>query len=86
MLLIITLLSLTKTPINFWCKQKLNFRSLIQPSETLPIELTETHIYIYIYTHTYIVLVEFIVNAFIWDVLNFSSFLTLRISLYNFIE
>ena len=30
----------TKTPISFWCKQGLNPRSLIQPSETLPVELT----------------------------------------------
>ena len=34
----------TKTPISFWCRQGLNSRSPIQPSETLPIELTETHI------------------------------------------
>ena len=33
----------TKTPINFWCRQRLNPRSLIQPSETLPVELTGTH-------------------------------------------
>ena len=33
----------SKTPINFWCKQGLNFRFLIQLSETLPIELTKTH-------------------------------------------
>ena len=33
----------TKTPIKFWCRQGLNLRSLIQPSETLPVELTGTH-------------------------------------------
>ena len=33
----------TKTPINFWYKRRLNLRSLIQPSKTLPIELTGTH-------------------------------------------
>ena len=33
----------TKTPINFWCKRRLNLRSLIQLSKTLPIELTGTH-------------------------------------------
>ena len=33
----------TKTLINFWCRWKLNLRSLIQPLETLPIELTKTH-------------------------------------------
>ena len=38
-----TLYHQTKTPIGFWCKQGLNFRSLIQPSETLPVELTGTH-------------------------------------------
>ena len=27
----------------FWCKRGLNLRSLIQPSETLPVELTGTH-------------------------------------------
>ena len=32
-----------KTPINFWCRRGLNPRSVIQPSETLPFELTETH-------------------------------------------
>ena len=29
----------------FWCRWGLNSRSLIQPSETLPVELTETHDY-----------------------------------------
>ena len=33
----------TKTPISFWCRQGLNPRSLIQPSETLPVELIGTH-------------------------------------------
>ena len=33
----------TKTPISFWYKWGLNHRSLIQPSETLPVELTGTH-------------------------------------------
>ena len=33
-----------KTPISFWCRRGLNPRSLIQPSETLPVELTGTHI------------------------------------------
>ena len=32
-----------KIPISFWCRRELNSRSLIQPSETLPVELTETH-------------------------------------------
>ena len=35
----------TKTLISFWCKRKLNSKSLIQPSETLPIELTGIHAY-----------------------------------------
>ena len=34
----------TKTPIGFWYKGGLNLKSLIQPSETLSVELTETHI------------------------------------------
>ena len=38
-----TLYHQTKTPIGFWCRQRLNFRSLIQPSETLPVKLTGTH-------------------------------------------
>ena len=33
----------SKTPISFWYRRRLNLRSLIQPSEILPIELTETH-------------------------------------------
>ena len=35
----------TKTPTNFWCKQRLNLRSLIQPSKTLLVKLTRTHYY-----------------------------------------
>ena len=35
----------TKTPIGFWCRRRLNPRSLIQPSEILPIELIGTHLY-----------------------------------------
>ena len=33
----------TKTPISFWCRRGLNSRSLIQLSETLPVELIGTH-------------------------------------------
>ena len=33
----------TKTSISFWCRRGLNPRSLIQPSEILLVELTETH-------------------------------------------
>ena len=36
----------TKTLISFWCRRGLNPRSLIPPSETLPIELTRTHMFI----------------------------------------
>ena len=43
LLLIIVYYHQTKTSINFSCKRGLNLRSLIQASETLPIELTETH-------------------------------------------
>ena len=46
-LLMIALYHQTKTPISFWCKRGLNPKSLIQPSETLPVELTETHTIIY---------------------------------------
>ena len=42
-LLIIALYHHIKTPIGFWWRQRLNPRSLIQPSETLSVELTGTH-------------------------------------------
>ena len=42
-LIMITLYHQTKTPICFWCRQGLNPRSLIQPPEILPVELTRTH-------------------------------------------
>ena len=42
-LLIIALYYQTKTPISFWCRRRWNPRYLIQPSETLPVELIETH-------------------------------------------
>ena len=41
--LMIAIYHQTKTPISFWYRRELNSRSLIQPSETLPIELTGTH-------------------------------------------
>ena len=41
-LLMIALYHQTKTPISFWCRRELNLRSLIQPSEILPVELTGT--------------------------------------------
>lgn len=41
-----------KTPINFLCRRELNFRSLIQPQDTLPIKLTETHTYNQRFEHT----------------------------------
>ena len=44
-LLMIALYHQTKTPISFWYRRGLNSRSLIQPSETLPVELTGTHMY-----------------------------------------
>ena len=43
MVSVINLYHQTKTPIGFWCRRGLNLRSLIQPSETLPVELTGTH-------------------------------------------
>ena len=42
----------TKTLIDFWCMRDLNLRFLIQPSETLLIELTKTHILIIRYSST----------------------------------
>ena len=42
-LLMIALYHQTKIPISFWCRRGLNHRSLIQPSETLLVELTGTH-------------------------------------------
>ena len=42
-LLMIAFYRQTKTPISFWYRRRLNPRSLIQPSETLPVELTEIH-------------------------------------------
>ena len=33
----------TKTPISFWRRRRLNFIFFIQPSETLSVELIETH-------------------------------------------
>ena len=41
----ITLYHQAKISISFWCKRGLNPRSLIQPLETLLIELTGIHIY-----------------------------------------
>ena len=53
----------TKTPISFWCRWGLNLRSLIQPLEILPVELTETLLYcacvceyIYIYHIIYYII------------------------------
>ena len=33
----------TKIQIGFWCRWGLNSKSLIQPFETLPVELTGTY-------------------------------------------
>ena len=43
-LLIIIFYHQTKILISFWCRRGLNPISLIQPSETLPVELTGIHI------------------------------------------
>ena len=40
---LIALYHQTKIPICFWYRRGLNLRSLIQPSETLSVELIETH-------------------------------------------
>ena len=51
-LLIIALYYQTQTPINIWYKWGLNPRFLIQPSETLPVELTKTHMNHFIHPWT----------------------------------
>ena len=40
----ITLLFIKLVQISFWYRRGLSLRSLIQPSEILPVELTGTHI------------------------------------------
>ena len=40
----ITLYHQIKTPISFWYKRRLNPKSLIQPLEILPVELTNKHL------------------------------------------
>ena len=45
-LLMVTFYYQIKIPNNFWCKWRLNSKFLIQSSETLPIELTGTHVII----------------------------------------
>ena len=40
-----------KTPRRVWCRQGLNSRSLIQPLETLLVELTGTHGFIFFQVH-----------------------------------
>ena len=41
--LLMTLYHKTKTLNGFWCRWELNPKFLIQPLETLSVELTETH-------------------------------------------
>ena len=41
--LIIALYHQTKKPVSFWCRRGLNPRSLIQSSDTLPVDLVGTH-------------------------------------------
>ena len=41
--LIIALYHQTKKPVSFWCRRRLNPRSLIQSSDTLPVDLVGTH-------------------------------------------
>ena len=49
----------TKTPISFWCRRGLNPKSLIQPSEILPVELTGTHYLDFFIPNKYIVQTHF---------------------------
>ena len=44
-LLMIAFYYQTKTSISFWYRQGLNLKSFIQPSETLSVELTGTHLF-----------------------------------------
>ena len=37
----------------FWCRRGLNSRSLIQPSDTLPVELTGTRMHMLCFTYTH---------------------------------
>ena len=69
----IALYNQTKTPISFWYRWGLNPRSLIQPLETLPVELTETLpycacvcvcVYIYIYIYIYHIIYYIIKSEF----------------------
>ena len=43
-LLLIIALLLSDQNTSFWCRWELNLQYLIQPSETLPVELTRTHL------------------------------------------
>ena len=43
LMIMIVLYHQIKTSISFWCKRRLNPKSLIQPLKILPIKLTETH-------------------------------------------
>ena len=45
-LLMVTFYHQIKIPNNFWCKRGLNSKYLIQSLETLPVELTGTHVII----------------------------------------
>ena len=64
-LLMIALYYQTKTPISFWCRRGLNHRSLIQPSETLLVELTgtqnsELYLYVCVCVYIYIYIYKFL--------------------------
>ena len=45
LLLMITLYHQIETSISFWCERELNSKSLIQPLESLPVKLIETHMF-----------------------------------------
>ena len=71
-LLMIAIYYQTKTPISFWCRRGLNSRSLIQPSETIRIQLKfnfdpllRFRFNIYIYIYIYYVDSLFFLNCFI---------------------
>ena len=79
-LLMIVFYHQTKTPISFWCRQGLNSRSLIQSSETLPVELTVTHnwhisLYIFITTPAFLFWEQ-------WDVISTLAWLDLHVFIF----
>ena len=65
----------TKTPIDFWCRWRSNLRSLMQPQETLPVELIHIENNYYLVTSW---ITEFCWTIYIlWDAMHGTSTLIL---------